>query len=238
MSHDPELLAAAYLTTMRPRARRRFDVHLLACEQCWQEVTLARRGRHLAETARDLAPAGLRENIRTAVATAAALPPADQRPRIRLVAATVMAAAILAGIATVVGAWPHVRQGGRTPAVIAAAVTSYRSGRLPGTAVPAAAPDLTSLDLHLTGAARGEIGGLTVTTFAYAAPSGERVTIIRSSRPFPEASTARELGGTDDAWTARSRGVIIICAQRTHAMLLLGSDSALLRQASALLNAI
>jgi hypothetical protein len=56
MNHDPEQLAAAYLTGRRPRARRRVEAHLLACEPCWQEVCLARRGRQLAETARDVAP--------------------------------------------------------------------------------------------------------------------------------------------------------------------------------------
>jgi hypothetical protein len=236
MSHDPELLAAAYLTTMRPRARRRFDAHLLACEQCWRKLILARRGRELAETARDLARVGLREDIRAAVTAAAAVPSASQRPRLRVAAAAVMAAAALAGAATVVRAWPR---GDGSPAVIAAAVASYRGGQLPGSAVPAGpAPDLTSLDLQLTGAARGKIGGLVVTMFAYTTPEGERVTIIRSSKPFPEAGTARELGGTDDAWTARSRGVTLICAQRTHATLLLGSDTPLVRQASAILNAI
>src|SRR5258708_9297804 len=80
MSHHPGQLAAAYLTTMRPRARRRFEAHLLACEPCWQEVSLARRGRQLAETARDIAPAGLREDIPAAVAAAATLPSASPRP--------------------------------------------------------------------------------------------------------------------------------------------------------------
>ena len=51
MNHDPEQLAAAYLAGMRPRARRRFEAHLLACEPCWQEVSLARRGRELAASA-------------------------------------------------------------------------------------------------------------------------------------------------------------------------------------------
>jgi hypothetical protein len=36
----------------------------------------------------------------------------------------------------------------------------------------------------------------------------------------------------------RFDGVAVICAQGTHAMLLLGSDAALVRQAGALLNAI
>src|SRR5260370_19973889 len=81
MSHHPEQLAAAYLTTMRPRARRRFEAHLLACEPCWQEVSLARRGRQLAATARDVAPAELRDDIRAALP--AATPPAASPPPLR-----------------------------------------------------------------------------------------------------------------------------------------------------------
>src|SRR5260370_852683 len=128
MNHDSEQLAAAYLTAMRPGARRRFEEHLLECDPCWQEVCLARRGR-------------------------------------------------------------------------------------------------------LVGAARGELGGVAVTMFAYRTRSGARLTIFRSSQPFPEASEARELGGTEGAWTVRSSGVTIICAQGTHTMLLLGSDATLVRQA-------
>jgi len=77
-----------------------------------------------------------------------------------------------------------------------------------------------------------------VTTFAYRTPSGAPLTIVRSTRPFPEASAAQERGGTEGAWTVRSSGVTILCAQRTHTMLLLGSDAPLVRQAGALLNAI
>jgi hypothetical protein len=238
MRHDREGLAAGYLTTMRPRARRRFEAHLLACDPCWREVTLARRGRELAETARDLAPPRLREDIRAAVAAAAAQQPARARTPWRITAAAVTAA-VLAGTATVVGTWPHGQPGARQPAVIGAAVASYLRGPPPGTAVPAGpAPNLTALNLHLAGAGSGELDGVTVAMFAYTTPSGARLTIFRGTRPFPEARAARELRGTDDAWTARSGGVTIICAQDTHAMLLLGSDPALVRQAGALLNAI
>ena len=88
------------------------------------------------------------------------------------------------------------------------------------------------------GAAHGELGGGAVTMPAYRAPSGERLTILASRRPFPEAGHAREPGGTEGAWTMRSSGVTIICAQHTHAMLLLGSDPVLVCQAGTLLQAI
>jgi hypothetical protein len=241
MNHDPEQLAAAYLTGMRPRARRRFEDHLLACEACWQEVSLARRGRRLAETARDVAPARIREDIRAAVA-AAAQSATRPRPLRHSLAAAAIAAAVLAATAVLVRPGPHSRPAAVSaapPAVIAAAVTSYRTSRLPGTAVPAEpAPNLTPLHLRLAGAAAGQLGGVAVTMFAYTTPSGARLTIIHSSQPFPEAAEARELGGTDGAWTARSSGVTVLCAQGTHAMLLLGSDPALVRQAGTLLNAI
>jgi hypothetical protein len=87
-------------------------------------------------------------------------------------------------------------------------------------------------------AAAGQLNGVAVTTFAYSTSSGARLIIFRSSQPFPEATGARELGGTEGAWTMWSSGVTIICAQGTHALLLLGSDATLVRQAGALLNAI
>lgn len=240
MSHDPERFAAAYLTTMRPRARRRFEEHLLACEPCWREVCLARRGRQLAESAHDIAPAGLREDIRAAV-TAAALPAVKPRQHLRTAATLAVAVAVLAATATVVRPWPHTRPApgsAAAPAVITAAVASYHAGRLPGTAVPAApAPKLTALHLDLAGATRGELGGVTVTMFAYRTPAGALLTILVSSQPFPEASEARELAGTEGAWTVRYSGVTVICAQGTHAMLLLGADAALVRRAGAFLNA-
>lgn len=240
MNHDAEQLAANYLTSMRPRARHRFEAHLLACESCWQEVILARRGRQLAETARDVAPAQLREDIRAAVA--AAQPTASPRSVWRGVAAAAMILTVLAGTAALVRPWSHSRPAAASaapPPVIAAAVTSYRDGQLPGTAVPAdSAPDLSALHLRLAAAATGQLHGVAVTMFAYIAPSGARLIILRSSQPFPEATEARELGRTEGAWTLRSSGVTIICARHTHAMLLLGSDAALVRWAGALLNAI
>src|SRR5260370_6806580 len=142
MNHNPEQLAGAYLTTMRPRARRRFEAHLLACEPCWQEVSLARRGRPLAETARDVAPGQLREDIRATVAAPATQPAASPRPLRRNVAAAAIAVAVLAGTAVLARPWPHSppADSAAPPTVIAAAVTSYRANRLPGTPCPPQPP--------------------------------------------------------------------------------------------------
>src|SRR2546426_6077401 len=82
-NHDPETAAAHYLSgNPRARARRRFEEHLLECEECWAEVVLAREGRRLAESARELAPPGLRENVRAAVSLAASAAPAPRRPQL------------------------------------------------------------------------------------------------------------------------------------------------------------
>jgi len=243
LTHDPEQLAAAYLAAMRPRARRRFEAHLLACESCWQEVSLARRGRELAESAREVAPPGLRDDIRAAIADTEAGRPAA-RPRVRRPAAFAAAAVIVAvaGGAALARPWQHPAAGRAPapPAALAAAVASYRTSQLPGMSVPAGqAPDLTRLGLHLVAGAAGRLDGATVTMFAYRTPSGARLTLYRGDRPFAEAAGARELGGAETAaWTVQSSGVTVLCARGSHAVLLLGSDPALVRRAGILLNAI
>jgi hypothetical protein len=238
MKHDAEQLAAAYLTTMRRRGRRRYEAHLLTCEPCWREVCLARRGRQLAESSRRAAPPGLRDDIRAAVAAAATVP-AD-RPHVRapIALAVAMTLAIVAGATMAAQPWHLGPQVPAASTVLAAAVASYRDNQLPGTAVPGElAPDLTMLRLHLVGAATGQLDGMPVTTFTYIDAAGARLAIYRSTRPFPEAAEAHVLGGEDGAWTMRSSGITVICARGTHTVLLLGSDAALVKQAGAVLHA-
>jgi hypothetical protein len=238
MKHDAEHLAAAYLTTMRRRGRRRYEAHLLACETCWREVCLARRGRQLAESSRGAAPPGLRDDIRAAVAAAATAPADRPHARAPMAFAVALTLAMVAGVAMVAQPWRHGPPVPAAPAVLAAAVASYQDNRLPGTAVRGElAPDLTGLRLHLVGAATGQLDGMPVTTFTYMDATGARLVIYRSTRPFPEAAEAHVLGGDDSAWTMRSSGITVICARGTHSMLLLGSDAALVRQAGAVLHA-
>jgi hypothetical protein len=154
---------------MRPRARRRFESHLLACESCWREVSLARRGRELAESACQVAPPGLRDDIRAAVASAAARQPAGRLP-VRRPAAVAAAAAVGPGKRRRAGATvaPPAGPAPAPPAALAAAVASYRADQLPGTSVPAGqVPDLARLNLRLVAGAAGRLDGIAVTMFVY-----------------------------------------------------------------------
>ena len=66
--HDSETAAADYLGGgLHPQAVRAFERHLLGCEQCWQEVEAGRTGRRLAESARQVAPLELREQLRAVI---------------------------------------------------------------------------------------------------------------------------------------------------------------------------
>ena len=68
--HDSETAAADYLGGgLHPQAVRAFERHLLGCEQCWQEVEAGRTGRRLAESARQVAPLELREQLRAVIAS-------------------------------------------------------------------------------------------------------------------------------------------------------------------------
>src|SRR5204862_342011 len=68
---EPELRAAAYVSgEMRRRELRRFEAHLVECEECWREVSLGWKGRGLAEASREVAPPGLRDEIRAALSIA------------------------------------------------------------------------------------------------------------------------------------------------------------------------
>lgn len=67
-AHDPEMNASLYLAGELPRRLTRWlERHLLECDDCWREVWLARRGRFIAEHARELAPPTLRDAVRGAV---------------------------------------------------------------------------------------------------------------------------------------------------------------------------
>ncbi len=254
-THDSETAAANYLGGgLRPRAARAFERHLLDCEQCWQDAELGRAGRRLAESARQVAPPELREQLRAVIAgevsaTASAVAPqsglaaagpgrprwgsratlrTSRRPWRLAVGGLAFAAAAL--VALVFGGVVHPgagRSGGAPgqPAAVRAAVGDFRALRLPGTQVPrTAAPDLTQVQLHPMGAATGVVGGRTVTAYSYQDPAGRDLVVYLSREPFPTAVGAQRLTGPDGPWIATTEGVTVLCARSPHALLVLGLD--------------
>jgi hypothetical protein len=219
VSHDSEREAAAYLGgAMRARRRRGFEAHLIQCEDCWREVAVGRRGRRLAEATRELAPQGLRETIRAAVA---AFPASRRRLRLPLVGATLV---VVAAGAFVAGQ----RLGADQPRPIVRAVADFREGRMPTEAPPGApAPDLAPLRLSLTSAASGSLAGLHVDAFSYRDASGRRLLLYLSDTAFPIAAGARQStrGGP---WRARIGDLELLCSQRPHALLAISNDATLL----------
>jgi hypothetical protein len=242
MSHDPEQLAAAYMDGLPDFERDRFDDHLVNCEACWREVTLARKGRELAERARELAPPGIRDDIRAAITAAAAEQqrrPAVPRPRrLNLLIAAVTAVIVVSG-GLIWRPWQSPPAATASASTMDSAVANFRDERLPGTLVPAQdAPDLGGLGLQLVGAAAGDVEGTDVSVFAYRTESGERLDVYRSAQPIPEADQARELNGEEGAWRTDVDGITVICGPASHTMLLIGSDPGLVGQVGRLLDIV
>src|SRR5260370_42305554 len=82
MSHD-QMLIAFLAGDLDPAAARRFDEHLLGCEDCWQAVREDQAGQVAAELLRQPAPPGLADRVRLAVEVAAAAQPQPRQNRRR-----------------------------------------------------------------------------------------------------------------------------------------------------------
>jgi hypothetical protein len=218
MRHDPERMAAAYLAgELGRRQRERFEAHILACDDCWREVGLGRRGRALAESLRQVAPQRLRERVR---ATVAATPPTRGRTRRHgvLIAVTAVVAVVVAG-GLLLAQLPT------QPPAIAAAVASYRTGAPAwvGAATPPAARRLGDLQWRASG--RGEVAGLPVLAHTYQDAAGHRVVLLRADQRFPQAAGARLMPG-GATWVAVVDGVVVFCADRPAPSLVVGQDRA------------
>lgn len=231
MSHDPERDAAAFVSgVMSPRRARRFEAHLVDCEDCWHEVSQGRLGRTLAESSRELAPVRLRETVRASVA--ADTPQRRGRARKPLAAGLVATATLLGTGLFAISSLVAEGQ----PAPIAAAVADFTNVRMAVAEPPhAAAPDLsdTSFELYHTGS--GNLAGLEVDGFMYKDADGRRLLIYRSAVPFPVAGGAT-LTSADGPWRAAVDGIQLLCTQEPHALLALAEDEAALEELAAVLD--
>lgn len=216
-------------------AREQFSRHLLSCPDCWREVDEARRGRSLVESARTAAPAALRDRVRgLAEAEGATLREADARARSgrrwRVPVTTAVAAACAVIAIVVVGG------ASEEPPSLRQAVADFAAERLPGAELPEQrAPDLAGLRLQPVGAGGGAYAGLDVDGFAYRDDAGRRVVVYLSDEPFPEAPGAEHLApasAADGPWIVHRGDVTMLCARFPHALLVVGRDEQLVRDAA------
>ena len=219
-THDPERDAALYVSgEMRPAERGRFEAHLLGCEDCWREVSLGREGRGMVEASREMAPPGLRDDIRAAISIA----PVPRRipRRLALVAAVVSVFAF-----SIFGA-AQVRSHHQPPP-IAAALNAARTETLAArgpSELPA--PNLSSQGLQLVMGERVDLAGLTSDAFMYRNTAGEVVLLFASATPFPVAHAATPLAGGVNGWTAQSDGMTLVCGDRPMNYLAISRDPSL-----------
>lgn len=212
---------------MPEHARRRFESHLVQCEQCWNEVQQARAGRVLAERGRELTPPGLREDVRAAVA----LSEAPGRRRVRILVPVV--AAVLAGLVASGLVVSSLFGGGGPvqPKRIAAALASFRSDQSPPSAPTLhAPPDLSAAGLQLLSSGRSSLGDMPVDVFWFTNGTTKVVLFLGSER-FPEAVGAQERAGVVHGWRATDGRVHLVCADSPTSYLLMSRDGSLANRA-------
>lgn len=240
MRHDAERDAERFLGgAMSPVEREDFTQHLLGCNACWSEVEQGRRGRHLAESTRTAAPGALRDRVRALVEAEPAPTPAASPSRRRAVRRWLAPVGVPVAAAAAVALILTSRSGTTEPPSLRQAVADFSAGQLPGAQLPALrAPDLSRLDLQPVGAGGGTYAGLDVDGYAYRDDAGRRIVLYLSDEAFPEAPGARRLAGNDGPWVAQRGDVTVLCARLPHALLVVGQDDQLVRQAASALGVL
>ncbi|MDQ3661914.1 MAG: hypothetical protein M3454_12820 [Actinomycetota bacterium] len=219
--HDPERIAALYLGgIMSGRVRRRFEQHIIGCEDCWREVEVARRGRTLAESARELGPQELRELVRSTVAVASQKRNLTSRARLGVLACGAAFALVMA----VLVLRPS------QPQEIEVLLSDYRGSEQLLEQTPAALPSVLG-DLELVEVRGGRIEAMSMVVHEYVDPTGHIVTVYRSDSTFPVARGA-EHNASGTTWSANLNDVVLFCADRPVPSLVMGDDAREVRLAS------
>jgi anti-sigma factor RsiW len=179
---------------------RRFDEHLLHCEECWQAVQADRAARFALEKLREAAPAGLHDRVALAVTIASADSPhhkAPSRPQFALrvrsagarpLARLVAAASLLIVLATGSVAWFSTRGQPADPPQVVAVAAMMTPGSSPAKALQAGE--------HMV------IAGQELAVRAYMMDGSETI-VATSARPFSVPRSSHVLSGPSPrAWMA------------------------------------
>jgi hypothetical protein len=210
--HEPDRDAAAYVTgTMTLDERERFEAHLLTCETCWREVRLDREGRALAGSAREAAPAELRESVRAAVLAATPDRAVSSTTRLRRRRDRLRGLAAVAAVFALLGAG-IVAHGASAPSTIDAAMTAYAQSQIEAHHEPMPAPDLGALGMARTGTTHIQLGAMNVDAFV-------------ADEPFPMPPGATP---TLDGWDMSHDDMHLMTGGGSKQFLAISSDMALL----------
>ena len=178
---------------------RRFDQHLLQCEDCWRAVQADRAARFALERLREPAPAGLQDRVALAVSLAAPEASPDKvarpqlhlpvrqamaRPLVRLVAA----AGVLIALAAGSFAWLETKRTPADPPQVAAVAAMMTPGSSPAKALR------TGEHMVIAGQ------GLAVRAYVM---DGKETIVATSARPFSIPHSSHVLSGASPtAWMA------------------------------------
>ena len=212
--HD-RLLAAYLAGDLDPDGARRWDAHLLECEDCWRAVREDRAGHLAAELLRQPAPPGLADRVAFAVEVAARQRPAPRhgrpgraRPGGRLGwRGLAGAGALAAGLAvTLLFLLLPGRATGSMPAAVAAVARYAQAAALPA-GEQAGAP---ARPQEVGRPATLSAGGQRIVVRIWRLGGTEAVVAV-SSRPFPMPAGARGASGGGMAWSARLGALGLYC---------------------------
>jgi hypothetical protein len=186
---------------------------MLECEDCWREVEAGRRGRSVAEAARELAPQSLRERVRASVASVENESTPPLWPRVTVL----VSAALLALVVFTLGQFRSSQ-----PRAISAILASFAEDERIGEPNDATLPRRLG-DLELSSVTLGQIEEMEVVVHSYEDPAGHRVDVYQSSEPFPTAAGA-EHSSDGRTWKANSNGLVLFCADEPTPSLVVGDD--------------
>ena len=223
MRHDPERNAAAYLGgLLSTRRRRKFESHIVECEDCWREVDSGRKGRAVAESGRELAPQVLRERVRAAVESV------TPKPKRRWA----FGAVALAAAAMIVG---FLYLGGRPdqPETIESVLATFEAERTIGHPIEPMLPHKLE-DLTLTRSEAGRFEGLRATAHYYVDQAGHEVVVYQAEKEWPVALGA-EHDSESHTWEAEADDLTLFCASDPAPFLIVGDDAGEVHLAAATL---
>jgi anti-sigma factor RsiW len=220
--HDDRVLTAFLAGDLDPAEARRWDEHLLDCEQCWRAVREDRAGRRAAQLLRQPAPTGLADRVAFAVEVAAAASAGAQRQssraarpprtgrygrrrRWRLAGAGIFAAGL--AVSLTIALFPGEHQTGRVPAAVAAVVRYAQGLPARGQHSPFGG---SARPVEVGGPVTVTAGGQRIVLRIWRLDGAEAVVAV-SGRPFPMPAHARGMPGRGMAWSARLGNMGLYC---------------------------